>query len=131
MTSFDQQFFKKEEFSKEQIQLYFESARHALEIAAKDHFSEVQFDYAYKSLIKIGIALIAQKGYRVRSIPGHHVKTIEKLSEILKDAEAFEIGNAMRVKRNEDFYGCGDFIGDSEAKEFVHFVEALYKKAIK
>ena len=88
MTSFDQQFFKKEVFSKQQIDQYFESARHALKIAAKDEFAEVRFDYAYKALIKIGIALISRKGYRVRSVPGHHIKLIQKVGELLKEAEA-------------------------------------------
>jgi len=129
MIAFDQQFFKKEKFSKEQIRLYLESAQHALDIAKKDPFPEVQFDYAYKALIKIGIAPVANHGYRVRSVPGHHIKIMQKLAEILKDDDVFETGNAMRLKRNEDFYGCGDFIGAIEAGEFLHFVETVYMKA--
>ena len=129
MTAFEQQFFKEEKFSKEQIQLYFKSARHALDIAAKDTFPEVQFDYAYKALIKIGIALIAAKGYRVRGVPGHHVKTIQKLGEILKDEEVFEVGNAMRMKRNKDLYDADATITDKDAAEYIVFVNDVIKKA--
>ncbi len=129
MTSFDQQFFKKEVFSKQQSEQYFESARHALKIAAQDEFAEVRFDYAYKALIKIGIGLISKKGYRVRSVPGHHIKLIQKVGELLNDEEVFEVGNAMCLKRNEDFYGCGDFISESEATEFFVFVKTVLKEA--
>jgi len=131
MTSFEQQFFKKEAFASQQIQQYFESARHALKIADRDEFAEVRFDYAYKALIKIGIGLVSKSGYRVRSVPGHHIKLIQKISELLKDKEIFEIGNSMRLKRNEDFYGCGDFISESEATEFLDFVKTVLKRSEK
>ena len=62
--------------------------------------------YYYNALIKAGMALIAAKGrVKVRSVAGHQIKIIEKMSEILNDEMVMAIGNAMRSKRNEDLYG--------------------------
>ncbi len=63
-----------------------------------------------------------------RAVQGHHVRLIEKLSELLKDADIFTFGNAMRMKRNEDLYGEGGFVSDKEAAEYLEFVRSVLDK---
>jgi hypothetical protein len=40
--------------------------------------------------------LTARKGYKVRSAIGHHVKILEKLSQLFKDEDILVLGNKMR-----------------------------------
>lgn len=83
----------------------------------------------YNALIKAGIALIAAKGgVKVRSVTGHHIKIIEKMAEILKDETVLAVGNAMRTKRNEDFYGGGIFISEKESTEYLEYVKSVLSR---
>ncbi|MDI6809165.1 MAG: hypothetical protein QME66_09320 [Candidatus Eisenbacteria bacterium] len=126
MTDFGTKYFQKFKFEQKQIERYLQSAFHDLEIAKKDQFPEVRFTYSYQALVKVGIALIAKVGQvRVRSAPGHHIKILEKMSEILKNQDVLTIGNAMRTKRNYDFYGGGDSISGKEANDYLKFVEGI------
>ena len=129
MTNFETQFFQKMDFTPEQLQQYFVSAERDYGIAAQDDIPEVQFKFAYDALIKTGIALIANEGYKVRSQPGHHVKIIDKLSEILADEDIDIMGNTMRQARNKDFYDGGTLITETEAKQYVEFVGSVIEKA--
>ncbi len=104
MTSFESQFFQKVKFTPEQIKSYFTSAERDYAIAMEDKIPEVKFKFVYDAFIKIGIAVIAREGYKVRSQPGHHVKIIAKLSEIFGDENVDILGNVMRQRRNKDFY---------------------------
>lgn len=132
MTEFEREFFKKQKFDEEEITRFLESAHHDLEIAQKDPFPEVRFTYSFQALIKAGIALIAKVGeVKIRSMPGHHAKILEKMSEILRDADISMIGNAMRTKRNTDFYGGGTPIGENEAKDYLKFTEDVIRKVEK
>ena len=129
MTKFEKEYFKKMTFTPQGIKLYLQNARRDLEIAQKDPFPEVQFTYAYQALIKIGIALIAHKGQvKVRGVPGHHLKIIEQLSKLLNEQDIYTIGNAMRMKRNQDLYQGGEFISKKEAKEYTAFVAGVIKR---
>lgn len=123
------EFFQKLAFSSEEIRKRFVSARRDLEIAAKDPFLEVRFTYGYQALIKIGIGLLAREGLKVRSIPGHHVKILERMSEILEDPDVLAFGNGMRMKRNQDLYGGGELITEKEATDYVAFVRKVFKLA--
>jgi len=126
MTQFEPQFFKEYKPTPEQLDQYFQSAVRDFEIARKDNFVEVQFSYCFQALIKAGIALFAKVGpVRVRSVPGHHVKTLEKMSEILNDPDINTIGNVMRAKRNLDFYEGGVIVSESEVKDFLKFVQGV------
>lgn len=126
MSSFDTRYFQKFPFNQGQIERYFRNALRDLRIAQKDEFAEVRFTYGYQALIKAGIALIAKVGQvRVRSKPGHHVKILEKTSEILENPDILEIGDKMRIKRNDDFYGGGESIGPKEAEDYLRFVERV------
>lgn len=128
----DEEFFKKFNFKPDEIERYLQSALHDLEIASKDPFSEVKFTYSYQALIKMGITLLAKVGkVKVRSIQGHHVKILEKMSEILGDEDVLIIGNAMRMKRNTDLYGGGELVGEKEASDYLKFVQKIVEKAKK
>lgn len=126
---FDEKYFQRCDFSKEDIKQYFENAIRDLDIAVKDKIPEVKFTYAYQALIKAGITLIAKTGMvKVRSAPGHHTKILEKISEILKDEAILTLGNAMRTKRNLDFYSGGEIISEKEALEYLEFVKSVLIK---
>lgn len=129
MTNFEPDFFNKFKFTQKQIDDYFKSAYRDLEIARQDRFAEVRFTYGYQALIKAGIALIAKTaGVRVRSIPGHHVKILQKMSEILNDKDIAAIGEVMRVRRNADLYGGAESVAEKEANDYLKFVESAFKK---
>ncbi len=128
MTQFESDYFQKFKFSPNQITRYFDGALRDLEIARKDKFSEVRFTYSYQALIKAGITLIAKTGQvRVKSTTGHHVKILENMSEILQNSDIMAIGNAMRMKRNYDFYGGGESISEKEADDYLKFVEKVFQ----
>ena len=129
MTTFEKEYFRRFQFTPEQIRRYFKNALRDLEIARKDSIPEVKFSYSYQALIKAGIALLQEAGQvRVRSMPGHHVKILEKMSEVLRDEDVLTIGNAMRMKRNDDFYGGGILITEKEAGDYLKFVEKVFEK---
>lgn len=125
----DKEFFQKFKFSTKEIDIRFENAKRDLEIAEKDPFPEVRFTYAFQALIKIGIGVLARKGLKIRSIPGHHVKILERMSDSLKDPDIMTIGNAMRMKRNQDLYGAGEMISEKESRDYLEFVRKIFDKA--
>ncbi len=125
MTPAEKEFFQKLKFSAEEVRARFENARRDLMIAAKDAFPEVRFSYAFQALVKTGIALLASEGLKVRSVPGHHVKILERMSAVLEDPDILTIGNAMRMKRNQDLYGAGTLISDKESREYLLFVQKI------
>ncbi len=128
MTRFDPDFFKRINFSKSQVSAYLENAFKDLRIAEKDRFTEVRFTYAYQALIKGGMTLLAREGFKVRAVSGHHVRILDAASKILKDPDIFIFGNAMRMKRNEDLYGEGEFVSDKETDEYLGFVGSVLNR---
>jgi len=124
---FDDRYFRRFNFDKEQIDKNLKNAFKDFEIAKKDTIFEVKFNYAYTSLIKAGIALLSFYKIKIKSVPGHHIKIIEKTSDILKNNTIDEIGNAMRSKRNLDFYSGGIEITEKECHEYIDFVEKVLK----
>lgn len=74
----------------------------------------------------MGITLLSYYHIKVRSVPGHHIMTIDKMSEILKDETINDIGNVMRSKRNVGLYGGGIEITVKECKEYIKFVENVF-----
>ena len=126
MTHFEKQFFQSFEFNKSQIDRYLKNALRDFEIALKDPFTEVRFTYCYQALIKAGIALIAQQGQmKVRGVPGHHIKILTKMSEIMEEPDIFSVGNAMRMKRNQDLYHGGEFISKQEIEDYLKFTQEV------
>ncbi|MEI8349002.1 MAG: hypothetical protein WCI77_02515 [Candidatus Omnitrophota bacterium] len=129
MINFESQYFQKLAFKKEQIDQFVRSALHDLKIAQNSDIVDVIFKFSYDALIKLGIALIAKKGYKIRSTIGHHVKILEKLSQILGEEDVLVLGNKMRQERNVNLYDGGFFIGEKDSREYLDFVKKVFKKA--
>ena len=128
MINFESQHFQKLTFKEEQIDQFLKSALHDLKIAEGSDIPDVIFKFSYDAIVKLGIALIAKKGYKVRSTAGHHVKILEKLSQLLKDEDILVLGNKMRQERNINLYDGGFFVGEKDSLEYLKFVKSVFKK---
>lgn len=129
MINFENQYFQKLAFKEEQIKQFIKSALHDLKIAEESDIPDVVFKFSYDALVKLGIALIAKKGYKIRSATGHHVKILEKLSQLLKDEDILVLGNKMRQERNFNLYDGGFFVGEKDSREYLNFVKDVFRKA--
>lgn len=122
---FEDRFFVKFKFTKGQIKKNFDNASRDLNIAKQDRIKEVKFNYSYTTLIKAGIALLSFYDRKIRSLPGHHIKLIEKVSDILEDEAINDIGNLMRSKRNLDLYAGGVEVTEKECREYLVFLDGV------
>ena len=129
MINFEGQYFQKLPFKQKQIEQFLKSALHDLKIAEESDIPDVIFKFSYDALIKLGILLIAKKGYKIRSRIGHHFKIIEKLSGLLKDEDILVLGNKMRQERNFNLYDGGFFVTEKDSHEYLDFVRGVFKKA--
>lgn len=120
--------FEKFSFTEAQIEQYFLSARRDLNIAIHADIPEVIFTFSYNALLKLAIALCAEKGLRVKSRTGHHIELLKKLAEFLHDSEIEVIGNEMRSKRNWDLYSGGGIISKKEAQEYLEIIVKWFDK---
>lgn len=125
---FEDKYFIRFRFSKAQIKKNLNNTLKDLDIAKKVKILDVKFNYAYTALIKSGITLLSYYQWKVKSAPGHHIKIIEKLAQILKADDIENIGNVMRSKRNLDFYAGGIDITKKECSEYISFVEDVINK---
>ncbi|MDH5468225.1 MAG: hypothetical protein OEY25_12480 [Candidatus Aminicenantes bacterium] len=125
---FDNRYFTKFTFTPDQIEKNLKNAIKDLNIAKKVNILEVKFNYAYTALIKAGITLLSYYQVKVKSVPGHHVRIIEKLAQILKDENIESLGNSMRSKRNLNFYAGGIEVTEKECREYVDFVREVLAK---
>ena len=128
---FEDKYFTAFTFTKEQVDRNLSNAFRDLNIAQKDQIREVKFNYVYTAFLKAGIALLSWHQVRVKSQPGHHLKIIEKMAEVLEDESIADIGNAMRVKRNADLYVGGVEITEKECREYIDFVEKILSRVKK
>ena len=126
MRQFNNKYFQKSNSTQKQMDKALANAERDLSIAKEDRFLIVRFNYAYMALLKCGTTLLQHYGHRVRSVPGHHVKILEKMSELLKDEDIMTIGNIMRSKRNRDLYDGGIEVTEKECNDFVEFTEKVY-----
>lgn len=131
MIAFDSKYFKEFEFTAKQFDRYLESAYRDFSIASRSSEAEVQFQFSYNALIKLGIVLISRHGYKVKSRSGHHIKILEKMALILDDRDISIIGNKMRVDRNYDLYGGGVLISEKEASEYRQWLKEIFLKTEK
>jgi len=129
MINFENQYFQRLAFKEGQIEQFLKSALHDLGIAESSNIPDIVFKFSYDALVKLGIALIAKKGYKIRSTTGHHVKILEKLSQILKEEDILVLGNKMRQERNTNLYDGGFFVGEKDSREYLDFVKSVFKKA--
>lgn len=125
---FDDKYFSRFKFTKEQTNKNFRNALKDFDIAQKDKILDVKFNYAYSAFIKAGIALLSLKQIKIKSVPGHHSKIIEQISALLKDKSIMTMGNLMRSKRNLDFYSGGVEVTEKECIEFIEFTEKILNK---
>jgi hypothetical protein len=123
-----EKYFQKLRYTEDQINDYFKSAKRDLSIALKSDISEVVFRFSYDAFIKLGIALSAQNGYKLRSVPGHHIKIIEQISKLLKDKDIDIFGNKMRQMRNSDLYEGYSSISNKDSRDYMRFVLDVFKK---
>ena len=128
---FDQKYFTKFNFPQAQVEQFLSSAVRNLNIATEDKILEVKFNYAYRAFIKSGIALLAFSKHKLKRLPGHHVKLIEAMSEILTDQNIDLLGNLMRSKRNLDLYAGTWEITEKECKEYLSFSESVLARVKK
>lgn len=128
---FDNKYFIKFKFTKEQVNKYFNNALKDLDIAKKDKILEVKFNYAYTTLIKASISLLSYYQVRAKSVPGHHVKIIEVIARILEDDVIADLGNIMRSKINLDLYAGGIEVTEKECREYIGIVEKVLLKVKK
>ena len=127
MINFDNNFFKKFNFTNEQKKKFYDTAFKDINIANESGIQEVKFQFTYNALIKLGITLIACYGYKVSSRRGHHIKIIEQLADILKNEDILGYGNQMRKMRNTELYDGGILITQKQADEYCGFVLNLFK----
>jgi len=129
MISFDPKYFQKFKFRPNQTEKYLQAAYRDFKISRQSNINEVQFQFSYNALIKLGIALISHLGYKVKSRSGHHIKILEKTALILDDKDIYSIGNRMRKKRNLDLYEGGILISKKEAEEYRDWLKGIFMKA--
>jgi len=129
MINFDPKYFQKFRFGPNQADKYLKAAWRDLKISRQSNVAEVQFQFSYNALIKLGIAVISNFGYKIRSKSGHHMKILEKTALILNEKDIYSIGNRMRKKRNTDLYDGGIMISKKETGEYLDWVAEVFKKA--
>lgn len=122
---FEDKYFTKFNFTKDQVRNNLNNALRDFDIAKKDDILEVKFNYAYSALIKSGIALLSYYNVKTKSTPVHHMKIIEKAAQILKDNSVEIFGNLMRSKRNLDLYAGGIEVTEKECRQYLEFLEKV------
>jgi len=125
---FDDKYFSDFNFTKGQLRKNYDNALKDLKIAREDKIIEVKFTYTYSAFIKGGITLLSFHNKKVKSVPGHHIKIIEVLASVLKDQNVEIMGNAMRLKRNRDFYEGGIEVSQKESAEYLEFTDNILHK---
>lgn len=66
MSMFETNFFRKFNFTDQQIATYLDSARKKLLIAEQFRNTEVRFKFSYDALVKLTVKLCAFKGYKLK-----------------------------------------------------------------
>src|SRR3989339_449386 len=109
---FDNEHFQEFAYPKSTVSKYLKSAYKDLNIAKNSRQVDVIFQFSYNAFIKLGIALIAVHGYKVRSRSGHHIKIIDKAAKILNNTDISAFGNSMRKTRNMELYDGGASVSE-------------------
>lgn len=127
--NFSSDFFQEFDFSKETIKKYLASAHKDLRIAREAKEPDIIFQFSYNAFIKLGITMIAMKGYKVRSRMGHHIRIINSLAIIMEDEDIDGHGNSMRKTRNTELYDGGIIISEKQSKAYLKFVGKIFLKS--
>jgi hypothetical protein len=129
MILFEPEFFHEFSYSKSQTDGYFRNAELDLRRAEESKDPNIAYRIGYESVLKLGIALIAQAGFKVKSVPGHHVKILDKLGEILGRPDEVEYLHRIRRKRNIDLYDGGLDFTEKESKDLLDLCKTLFTHA--
>ena len=121
--------FQKIKFSKKQLVDFFNNAENDLKNAKKTDIPEVVFMLCYNSVVKLGIYIIAKKGYKVRSIPGHHYQILKSLGKITGLKSEIDFLQKVRQKRNIDMYEGGTIISKKESNDLLKITKTIFKKS--
>ncbi|MBI5754900.1 hypothetical protein HZA41_01630 [Candidatus Peregrinibacteria bacterium] len=131
MTLFETDHFQEFPYSKSQTDGYFHNAELDFVRAEKARDPNIAYRIGYESILKLGIAMIADAGYKVKSVPGHHIKILEKLGEILKRPDEIEYLHRIRRKRNIDLYEGGLDFTEKESSDLLVLCGILFVEAKK
>lgn len=126
MKRFEARYFQRFRYTADQIGAYLDSATRDLAVARNSPIPEVIFRFTYDALVKLAIYVVSHHGFKVRSIPGHHVKLLEKLGDELDDEEVALIADEMRRKRNLDLYQAAAVVTSKDAQNYFEFVETVF-----
>lgn len=121
--------FEKFSFTDQQVKRFYLKAIRDFELAKGVKEVEIIFVFTYEAMLKVAIAVCAKNNLRVKARRGHHIELLDKMAEILKDADIGQISNGMRSKRNRGLYSAGDMVSRKEAEYYRKFVEQILKKA--
>lgn len=129
MTHFQTEFFQPFTYTEAQISGYFLNAEQDLTRAKHADDPNIVYRIGYDAALKLGIAMIAKAGYKVRSVPGHHIKILDQLAEILKRPDEVDYLHRIRRKRNVDLYEGGLDFTEKEAEDLLKLCETLFSEA--
>ena len=121
--------FEKFSFTDQQVKRFYLKAIRDFELAKGVKEVEIIFVFTYEAMLKVAIAVCAKNNLRVKARRGHHIELLDKMAEILKDADIGQISNGMRSKRNRGLYSAGDMVSRKEAEYYHRFVKQILKKA--
>ena len=128
MIRFETEYFQKFSYTENQIKQYFKNAKKDLDAAKKLTDPDIMYRICYDAIIKLGIATLAKHRYKIRSIPGHHVKILEKLDEIGKLKEEINFLQYVRRKRNIDLYDGGVTFTKTESTNLLKITEKVFQQ---
>ena len=125
------EFFQKIEFQNEQIDQYFQSAKKDFLTAQESNNVDVVLHFGYSAILKLGIGLIAKEGFKVRSIPGHHIKILDAMTTLTGLEDELNYIQRIRRKRNVDLYEGGISLSQKEAAELLNVVGEVFQFILK
>jgi len=125
---FNEELFQKQIFDASTVKKFLREAEVDLGLAYQNSEPRAQFWFVYSSFLRCGMALMATRGYRVRSKEGHHIFIIQKIAEILNDSSILDAGDYMRKKRNKDAYREIVSPTEEEISRYLNFVSDIYKR---
>lgn len=129
MIRFEEEYFQKFAYTSQQIGKYFQNAAKDLQLAKGLESSEAAYRIGYESIIKVGIAVIAKHGYKVRSNMGHHYKILQKIADITGLRDEINFLQQVRRKRNIDLYEGGFSFSETDVRNLIGVAEKIFRKA--
>ena len=120
-----QDYFKPLKFTKDQLENYRLSLLQDYRIAKDNNTPQIVLRFSYDCMIKLAISELARQGYKVRSIPGHHIALLDELAEIVGEADLAIVFNEYRQKRNRELYDGYCYATETEAHALFSLLESI------